>query len=76
MANGDTIEAITAFRDAVHLTPANAIAHLSLGVALVKAGRVSDATQELEEAIRLDDSEGTVAQTAKDLVAALLNKAD
>jgi tetratricopeptide (TPR) repeat protein len=51
--SGKRLEAISAFQDALQLNPKSAEAHLGLGKTELALGRVSDATAELEEALRL-----------------------
>ena len=51
---GKPVEAETAFRDAVHLNPNNAEAHLGLGKSELAQGRIREATAELEDTLRLD----------------------
>ena len=50
---GKRLEAISAFQDALQLNPGSAEAHLGLGKTELALGRASDATAELEEALRL-----------------------
>jgi tetratricopeptide (TPR) repeat protein len=50
---GKLEEAIAAWREAIRLRPAHALAHNNLGAALVKQGKWAEAIPELREAIRL-----------------------
>jgi tetratricopeptide (TPR) repeat protein len=59
--HGDTMlarqrfaEAITAFRQAIHLQPENVDAHYGLAVALHKQGKLDEAVTEYRETLRLD----------------------
>jgi len=50
---GKRTEAINAFRQAIHLNPYSAEAHLGLGKSELAAGQTKEAIAELQEALRL-----------------------
>jgi len=52
-SQGQTVEAIRQFREAVRLQPGDADAHNNLGVALSKTGQTDEAIVEYQEALRL-----------------------
>jgi tetratricopeptide (TPR) repeat protein len=58
-------EAITEYRRAIRLNPANASAHRSLGTALHDQGKADEAVAELREAIRLNRDRAGPRSTGK-----------
>ncbi len=53
-STGKTSDAIAAYREALRLEPAMAVAHNNLSIALCQSGQAQEATAEAREAIRLD----------------------
>src|SRR5262249_44878632 len=53
LAQGETEEAISAFREAVRIGAAHSWTHENLGIALVRVGRFQDAVEPLRHAIEL-----------------------
>jgi tetratricopeptide (TPR) repeat protein len=65
MTNGDSARAITLLRRALERDPGSALAHLDLGIALVRSGQPAEALGHLSAAAKADDTEDAHAYLAE-----------